>query len=329
MNWQSRCGRIRMDNRPAGGTETLSLAAIRFLPLKTSRGVVGVLGNKSQDQTRTLSQDERLLLDNFVNLAALAIERAVFAEQASQAEALRSTERLQSALLNSISHELRTPLASIMGALTSLEEDECTDESDISLDPDTRLELIQSAAAQTRQLNHLVGNLLDMTRLQSGTVRLNRTPTDVEDLIGAVLGQMQERLRGRKVNVELTEGLPLVSMDAVLMGQALVNLLDNAVKFSPVDTAIQISAQQAGNDLRLKVRDYGAGIASDELDRIFEKFYRGSTAARTGGTGLGLSICKGIVEAHNGWIRAKNAPEGGLLVEMSIPIVPDEIAKGG
>lgn len=313
------------NGQPAGqGTETLSAAAIRFLPLKTSRGVVGVLGVKSKDQTRYFTQEERLLLDNFANLVALAIERALFAEQAAQAEALRSTEQLQSALLNSISHELRTPLASIMGALTSLEEDECVHENEKLLDCETRKELIQSAASQTRQLNRLVGNLLDMTRLQSGTVRLNRVPTDIQDLIGAVLGQMEERLRARKVDVETADNLPLILMDAVLVGQALVNLLDNAVKFSPTDGIIQITAQQKGNDLRLLVQDQGPGIAENELPHIFDKFYRGSMAARTGGTGLGLSICKGIVEAHKGWIQAKNVNGGGLNVEMSIPIVAIE-----
>ena len=156
-----------------------------------------MLGVKSQDQAHYLTQEDRLLLENFANLAALAIERALFADQASQAESLRATERLQSALLNSISHELRTPLASILGALSSLEEDENTQGNEMPLNHETRLELINSAAEQTRQLNHLVGNLLDMTRLQSGSVRLNRTPTDIQDLIGAILNQMEDRLRGR------------------------------------------------------------------------------------------------------------------------------------
>jgi two-component system sensor histidine kinase KdpD len=316
------------NGQPAGrGTETLSAAAIRVLPLKTSRGVVGVLGIKSQDQSRYLSQDERLLLDNFANLVALAIERAVFADQATQAEALRSSEQLQSALLNSISHELRTPLASIMGALTSLEEDERMLENGVLFDPETRIELIQSAAAQTRQLNNLVGNLLDMTRLQAGKVHLNRVPTDVQDLIGAVLGQMEDRLHERKVDVEVAENLPLFSMDAVLVGQALVNILDNAVKFSPADSSIQITAIQVGNDLRLKVQDQGVGISPDELTRIFEKFYRGSAAARTGGTGLGLSICKGIIEAHGGRIKAENIPGDGFFVEMSLPIIEGQVVK--
>ena len=302
------------------GTETLPAAPIRFLPLKTSHGIVGVLGLKSQDQARFLTQDDRLLLENFANLAALAIERALFAEQASQAESLRTTERLQSALLNSISHELRTPLASIMGALTSLDEDENVPENDMSMNHETRVELIKSAAAQTKQLNHLVGNLLDMTRLQSGTVRLNRSPVDIQDLIGAILNQMEDRLRGRRIDVDISEGLPMVSMDAVLIGQALVNLLDNAGKFSPPGTPILIQATQKGDELHLSVQDQGPGVAVEELERIFDKFYRGSAATSSGGTGLGLSICRGIVEAHGGRIWAENLSAGGFLVIISIPI---------
>ncbi|NTV36462.1 MAG: sensor histidine kinase KdpD, partial [Anaerolineaceae bacterium] len=306
------------NNQTAGrGTETLPAAPIRFLPLKTSHGVVGVLGVKLQDHARYLSQDDRLLLENFANLAALAIERASFAEQASLAETLRTNERLQSALLNSISHELRTPLSSIMGALTSLEENEA--QMDLPLDHTTRVELISSAAAQTRRLNQLVGNLLDMTRLQSGTVKLNRAMVDVQDLIGAVLNQMEDRLNGRIIDVDISDTLPVISLDVVLIGQAIVNLLDNAAKFSPPGTPILIQASQRGNDLRLSVQDQGRGVAEDELERIFDKFYRGGSSVGSGGTGLGLSICRGIVEAHGGQIWAENIKDGGFLVVLTIP----------
>jgi len=308
------------NRQPAGrGTETLSAVLLRFLPLLTSNGIVGVLGVKSKNPGQSLTQDDLLLIDNYANLAALAIERALFAEQASQAESLRTTERLQSALLNSISHELRTPLASIMGALTSLEDDENASENEMTLSHDTRIELIKSAAGQSRQLNHLVGNLLDMTRLQSGTVRLKRALVDIQDLIGAILNQMEDRLRGRRVDVKIADDIPPISMDAVLIGQALVNLIDNAVKFSPTSSPIYINASQTGAQLRLSIQDEGPGVAAEELDRIFEKFYRGTAAMGSGGTGLGLSICRGIVEAHGGRIWAENIPEGGLLVLISIP----------
>lgn len=309
------------NGKPAGrGTETLSAVAMRFLPLTTSKGVLGVLGVKSPADNRYLTQDERLLLDNFANLSALAIERASFAEQAGQAEALRSTERLQSALLNSISHELRTPLASILGVLTSLEDDGYSKKGSTLLTLETRLELIQSAAGQARALNRLVGNLLDMTRLQSGEVRLNATLTDVQELLGAVLEQMEDRLRGRRVDVDVSDDLPLVTIDALLIGQALVNLLDNAVKFSPTDTPVSITAEVESDSLLISVRDLGPGVTEEECSRIFDKFYRGSSAAQTSGTGLGLAICRGIIEAHGGNIWAENVPEGGFRVTFSIPL---------
>lgn len=309
------------NGQPAGrGTDTLSAAAMRFLPLKTVRGIVGVLGVKSPDQSRYLTQEERLLLDNFANLSALAIERAIFAEQASQAGALRSSERLQSALLNSISHELRTPLASILGALTSLEEDIGVHENEAMLNQETRLELIHSAAGQARTLNRLVGNLLDMTRLQAGAVRLNLVPTDAQDLIGAVLMQMEDRVQGRKIEVDVPNDLPIVPLDAVLIGQVLANLLDNALKFSPDPLPVRVSVAIEKNELIFKVQDNGPGIAENERTRIFDKFYRGSTAAKTGGTGLGLAICRGIVEAHHGHIWAENLPDGGFQVAFSIPL---------
>ncbi len=301
------------------GTDTLPAASIRTLPLKTAHGMIGVLGLKEHNQSRQLSQDDRLVLENFTNLSALAIERSLFAEQVNQAESLRTTERLQSALLNSISHELRTPLASIMGALTSLDEDESNSVSGSTLNHETRVELIKSAAEQTRQLNHLVGNLLDMTRLQSGTVQLKRTPVDIQDLFGAVLTQIEDRLRWHHVEVNIADGIPAISLDAVLIGQALVNMLDNAKKFSPHGTRILMQASMRKEELILSVQDEGPGVPPAELPRIFEKFYRGSSSSGSSGTGLGLSICRGIVEAHGGRIWAENGSNGGLIVIISLP----------
>ncbi len=269
------------------GTETLPASAIRCLPLLTSHGIIGVLGIKSAGQARSTTINDRLLMENFTNLAALAIERAMFAEQASQTESLRTTERLQSALLNSISHELRTPLSSIMGVLTSLDEDECENKNENRLNHETRLELIRSAAEQTRQLNRLVGNLLDMTRIQSGSVNLKRTPIDLQDLVGAVLNQMENRLKNRPVEVNIPDNIPLASIDSVLIGQALINLLDNADKFSPPGTEITIHVQQTGKEFRVSVRDQGPGVPQEELEKIFEKFYRGSIIGSLSGYRIG------------------------------------------
>jgi len=308
------------NRQPAGhGTETLPAAGIRCLPLETSHGIVGVLGVRSNSGGRFTDFNDRLLLENFTNLAALAIERALFAEQASLAESLRVTENLQSALLNSISHELRTPLASIMGVLTSLEEDEADDSKENRLNHETRLELMHSASEQTRQLNHLVGNLLDMTRIQSGAVSLKQTPVDIQDLVGAILNQMEHRLQDRPVDVQIPDGLPSIRVDTVLFGQAISNLLDNAEKFSPAGTPIVIQVEQTKDEVLISVRDHGRGVPENELDRIFDKFFRGSNPGLVKGTGLGLSICAGIVEAHKGRIWAENCDDGGLKVTIALP----------
>jgi two-component system, OmpR family, sensor histidine kinase KdpD len=309
------------NRQPAGhGTETLPAAGIRCLPLETSHGIVGVLGVRSTGDIRFSDFNNRLLLENFANLAAIAIERALFAEQASQADSLRVTENLQSALLNSISHELRTPLASIMGVLTSLEEDETHSGRENRLSHETRLELMHSASEQTRQLNHLVGNLLDMTRIQSGSVSLKQTPVDILDLIGAILNQMESRLQGHQVEVCIPESFPSIRVDTVLFGQAINNLLDNAAKFSPDNSRITIEAIQTNEEIQISVRDHGSGVPANELDRIFDKFFRGSNPGLVNGTGLGLSICHGIVEAHKGRIWAENCEGGGLKVTIALPL---------
>jgi two-component system, OmpR family, sensor histidine kinase KdpD len=309
------------NRQPAGrGTETLPAAAIRCLPLETSHGIVGVLGIRSVTDEHLSEFNDRLLLENFSNLAALAIERALFAEQAALAESLRVTENLQSALLNSISHELRTPLSSIMGVLTSLEEDEADEGRQTRLNHETRLDLMRSASEQTRQLNHLVGNLLDMTRIQSGSVSLKQAPVDIQDLVGAILNQMETRLKGRPVEVHIPEGFPTIRLDTMLFGQAIINLLDNAEKFSPKQSPIEIQAALSKDEIQISVRDHGQGVPADELEKIFDKFFRGSNFGAITGTGLGLSICRGIVEAHKGRIWAENCDDGGLKVTIALPI---------
>ena len=286
------------NNRPAGrGTDTLPSAAIRYTPLVTVRGTIGVLGAKPQDIQHHLSEDQRSLLESVVNLAALAIERASFAENAAQAETLRNTEKLQSALLNSISHELRTPLAAITGVLSTLGKS-ARGGPEERLDPAVALELVDAATRQAHRLNRLVGNLLDMTRLEAGALRLNREPLDLQDLIATVTADPSAGLMTHPVLTSLSENLPLVQADAVLIGQVLVNLLDNAGKFSPPQAPIRISARADEKEVIISVADEGIGIPPADLERVFEKFYRGEDPTRAGavtGTGLGLSICKGIV----------------------------------
>jgi len=261
-----------------------------------------------------------MLLEGFANLSALAVERASLAETAAQGELLQNKEKLQTALLSSISHELRTPLASITGVLTSLEESEKSGEEKSRFDSATRLELIQSATGQARQLNRLVENLLDMTRLEAGAIHLNRELADVQDLIGSVINQMQERLCDHPLQIHIAENIPPISIDLMLIAQVLSNLLDNACKYSSLDSPIEIWAQVKDNQAVVKVRDYGYGIPPEDLERVFDKFYRVRHHALMVGTGLGLSICKGFIEAHGGRIWAENNPDRGVTMTFTLPI---------
>jgi len=296
------------------GTDTLPAASVRYLPLRTARGTVGVLGVKPPDPDVRPSPDQLHLLDAFASQAALAIERAQLAEQARRAEVLQATERLQTALLNSISHDLRTPLVSITGALSSLQED------DIELSEATRHSLVENACEEAERLNRLVGNLLDMTRIEAGALRVAREPCDVQDLIGAALEPLDSRLRGRPLTVDVPSDMPLVPMDFVLMAQVLVNLLDNALKYSPPGTPIEVRTHVDGAEARIQVADRGVGIPPDDLERVFDKFYRVQQPSQVSGTGLGLSICKGIVEAHGGRIWANNRHDGGTVVTVALPL---------
>lgn len=301
------------------GTNTLPAAAIRYFPLITARETVGVFGTKPQDVQDFFTGDQRVLMEGVVNLAAIAIERASFAEKAAQTEMLRNTEKLQTALLNSISHELRTPLATITGVLSSLEESEGAP-PEHQLDAATRLELIHSATRQAGRLNRLVGNLLDMTRLEAGAMKLNRELVDLYDLITTVTGQMAGDNSQRNINIEISEALPLVNIDAVIIAQVLTNLLDNARKYSQPGDSITISARKVRKQVEIAVKDCGVGIPEGDLERVFDKFYRVQRQDPIAGTGLGLSICKGVVEAHGGRIWAANNPDQGITVTFTLPI---------
>jgi two-component system sensor histidine kinase KdpD len=302
-------------DQPAGrGTDTLPAASLRCHPLKTSNGIVGVLGVRSKDQTNFLSPEQRLTLAAFANQSALALERASLSEQAQQAELLRATETLQTALLNSISHDLRTPLVSITGALSSLDEDNG------SINESARRALIENARGEADRLNRLVGNLLNMTRIESGAIKLRLESEDIQDVIGTALDQLGSRIANHKIQVNVPANFPLVPMDFTLIAQVLVNVLENAVKYSPVDSVIEVSAELLDQKTRLKILDRGAGIPSEDLNRIFDKFYRVQRPENVSGTGLGLSISKGIVEAHHGTIYAGIREGGGTIITIELPM---------
>lgn len=299
---------------PAGrDTDTLPASQLRFIPLRTARGVIGVLGVEPGAPNRRLSPAQRRLFDVFASLAATAIERAQLEDAARRAQVLAATEKLETALLNSISHDLRTPLVSITGALTSLQEE------GMRLDDATRQALLENAREETERLNRLVGNLLDMTRLEAGALRLRREPSDMQDVVGSALEQLDRRLEGRSVRVDVPDDMPPVPMDFALITQALVNLVDNALKYSPPDTPIEIRARAHEQNVQVQVMDRGLGIPPQDLPRVFDKFYRVQRPEMVSGTGMGLAICKGIVEAHGGTITAENRLGGGTLITFTLP----------
>jgi len=292
----------------------------RFLPLTTPHSVIGVLGVMPNGKRGTLDTAQQKLFESFANLAALAMERSLLAEQANRLHMLSETEKLQTTLLNSISHDLRTPLVSIRGVLDSLLEVEQGKEDSPRLDPAARLDMILNAREETIHLNRLVENLLDMTRLESGAMRMHSEPSDIQDIIGSSLAAMEESLRPRSVHVEVEPNLPLVEVDFVLIEQVVINLLDNALKYSTPSSPIDIHAEKIQNEIMIVVEDRGKGIPKDQLENVFSKFYRVKHSEQTQGIGLGLTICKGIIEAHGGRIWAEVRDGGGTKVAFTLSL---------
>jgi two-component system sensor histidine kinase KdpD len=274
--------------------------------------MVGVLGIHPQEPGTLLTTEQRQTINAIAYQAALSIERASLAEQARQAELLRVTEKLQTALLNSISHDLRTPLVSITGALSSLRE------KSLKINQEDRASLLETAHGEAERLNRLVGNLLNMTRLEAGAIHLRLEPCDIQDAIGAALEQLGGRLDKRPVKIDLPQDLPLITMDFALFGQALVNLLDNAIKYSSKNTPIEVVVTQTMNTVDIDICDRGIGIPPEDLERVFDKFYRVQRPESVNGTGLGLAICRGIVEAHGGTIQALNRSGGGTIIRVRL-----------
>jgi two-component system sensor histidine kinase KdpD len=282
------------------------------IPLRTPQGEVGTLliGTAIDPDS-----GEWRLLETLAAQAAVVVERAMLAEAARRAQLLLEEERLHDALLHSISHTLRTPLASIIGSLSTM-----LDSGQAELEPAVRRELAEAAREEAERLNGVVGNLLDMTRLETGHLRLLVDWYDLEDVIGAALGQAERNLQGRDVTVDLPEGLPLVALDQVLIIQVLENLLDNAVKYSPPGSPLAIAVRRVQENVEISLADRGPGIPAVARERVFDKFYRVDRPGNPTGTGLGLSICKGIVEAHHGHIWAEERPGGGTVIRFTLPL---------
>ena len=299
-------------------TDLLPASKAYYLPLKTSQGVFGVLGVFFKNGRENLSSRENSLLSALTSQAAVAIQRIKLFEVSCQMELVRETEKLQTVLLNSISHDLRTPLVSITGALSSLLEDSS------SIDVETRKELLKTAYEESGSLNRLVGNLLDMTRVEAGTLKINAKPCDLRDVIGTSLQALKDKLEKRDVRIDIPQNIPEVPIDFTLMMRVFVNLVDNAVKYSNQDTPIEITTKLLENEVKIEVKDKGFGIPNEDITRIFNKFYRAVKPRQVTGTGLGLSICKGIVESHGGQIWAENNPDNGATLNVILPLKKKE-----
>ncbi len=307
-------------NRPAGrGADTLPGGKRLFLPLRTGSGPVGVIGIDTETSGPLLTPDERRLLDALADQAAVAIERISLAKGLDEARVLAETERLRAALLTSISHDLRTPLASIIGAVSSLRS------YPEKYGAAEREELLATLQDEAERLNRFVSNLLDMTRLESGAIELKLDLIDVAEIIGAALQRAANVLARHHVEVTVEPELPMLRLDVVLFEQVLFNLLDNASKFSPPGSRIDIRASRDGELVEIEVVDEGPGIPAGDVERIFDKFYRVQAQdRRRAGTGLGLAICRGFVEALGGWIVARNRRDrSGAVLTIRLPLVPE------
>jgi two-component system sensor histidine kinase KdpD len=301
------------DHERAAGfsTDTLPSARATYLPLLASRGKVAVLGVRTEDPKRRLTPETRQHLAAFANQIASAIERTELASEAQWAQLQMETEQMRSSLLSSVSHDLRTPLAVVTGAASTLLED--------TVGAATRRELTETILQEAQRLNRLVRNLLDMTRLEAGALRVNKEWQPLEEVVGSALNRMDEALAGRQLAIDLARDLPLVPLDAVLIEQVLVNLLENAVKYTPPGSPIEIRASIRPGGVEVVVADRGPGIPSGEEQRIFEKFQR-AHGAPGGGVGLGLAICLGIVMAHGGQLFARNREGGGAEFRFQLPV---------
>ncbi|MBM0105918.1 sensor histidine kinase KdpD [Steroidobacter sp. S1-65] len=296
------------------GSDTLPAAPALYVPLSNERQRLGVLAVLPENRRRILLPEQRHLLETFAGQLGLAMERAQLAEAAETSRVAAETESLRNTLLASISHDLRTPLAVIAGAGSTLAQ------RGRELDEASRNILARSIETKAQEMSDVVSNVLDLMRFESGQIVLRREWETLDDLVGAALARTEERMRRHAVDIGLPSDLPPLHVDATLIVQVLVNLLDNIAKYTPSQTRVYISAQLQGAFIRVTVEDDGPGLPPTERDRLFEKFQRGEDESAVVGAGLGLAICRTIVRAHGGEIVADDRPGGGARFQFTLPI---------
>ena len=284
------------------------------VPIQAARGVLGEI--RLWKAGPAIASEEKRLLQTFASQGALALERARLAQAESRARVLEESDQLKSILLSSVSHELRTPLSTIKAAASSLRGNE------VSWDSPARIELIAAIDDEADHLNMLVGNLLDMSRIESGALKPKREWNILPEIVGSVLARMRHSTDEHKLEIDIPENLPFVPVDYVQMEQVFTNLVSNSLKYAPSNTVIRIRANIEDGTIHVQVSNQGPQVPPEHLERIFDKFYRITAADRVTGTGLGLSICKGIIEAHGGRIWAENVHDG-LAFNFTLPLTWD------
>ena len=302
-------------NEIAGqGTHTLPGAEAIYFPLSNKETMLGVLVLLPVNLRRVFLPEQQKLLETFLGQIAQALTRVRLTEQARKAQVEMEAERLRNSLLSSISHDLRTPLATIVGSASTLMEE------NNALKTEDKLELSRAIYDEAQRMSSLVNNILDMARLDAGAVELNKQWYPLDEIIGAVLTRLQKRLAGRPVTVKLPPGIPMIYVDAVMIEQVLINLLENVLRYTPERSPVEIIAEAASYAMEISVADQGPGILKGSENKLFEKFYRVQRESAQSGVGLGLAICRAIIEAHGGSIQAQNRPTGGAVFSFMIPM---------
>lgn len=296
------------------GTDTLPFSDALYIPLLASQGTIGVLRVHPVQPERLFAPEEIHLLEDCANQVALALEVDRLQDQSKQSELETEADRARSALLKAVSHDLRTPLAAIMGFASTLTE------MAAELKTKEVKKYGNNIYFESEQLSRLINNLLQITYLEAESVKLQKEFNSLKDVIHFVIKTEAKKLEKRSVQIQLPPNLPIIPFDSTLIQEVIINLIDNAIKFTPHDTPIEISAALESDRVIVSVEDHGPGIAPDEINKLFEKFYRGKTLTTERGMGLGLTICYRIIQAHGGKIWAENRPEGGAAFRFTLPL---------
>ena len=295
-----------------------------FAPLRAANRTTGVLALADRRGERPFSDAERTVLATFAGQAAVALERIYLLREANRAEMLSRTDELKSALMSAVSHDLRTPLTSIMASVTSLLE------PGMEWDRSTQREFLQGIYEEATRLNRLVGNLLDMSRIEGGALRPEKDWYDIREVIESVVERLEPRMAGYPLTREIDSGIPLIPLDFSEIDQVLTNLLENVLNYTPPGTRIHLTARRSGEYVEVQVADTGPGVPREHLGHLFDRFYRAESARQGPGSGLGLAIAKGLVEAHGGRIWANTGAGGrGLQVTFTLPVLATRQASGG